>query len=158
MYHCHQCYRWYQYYRSCQYYNLINIIMTPINYPYYHLLSLASGIKHDHYCTSFVYHWYQYYHSYQYQYYHSLQYYHHNHYHHGVAFRGPIAEQYNVKPTCQPFCSTAVKALYVVAATVCKSSRTSSLCGPLLCVCGHCVCVSAVCYDSCACVSVCAGL
>ena len=26
-----------------------------------------------------------------------------------------------------------------------KSSRTSSLCGPLLCVCGHCICVSVLC-------------
>ena len=35
-----------------------------------------------------------------------------------------------------------------------NSSRTSSLCGPLLCVCGHCVCVYVlcVCYGTCACV------
>ena len=35
-----------------------------------------------------------------------------------------------------------------------ESSRTSSLCGPLLilCVYGHCICVSAVCYNTRACV------
>ena len=33
-----------------------------------------------------------------------------------------------------------------------KSSRTSSLCGPILCVRGHCICVSVVCYDTRACV------
>ena len=51
-----------------------------------------------------------------------------------VTFRGARPEQHNVKPTCQPFCSTAFKARYFVAATVYSSIRTSSSRGPLLCV------------------------
>ena len=67
---------------------------------------------------------------------------------HGVAFRGARAEQDNGKPTCQLFFSTAVKALSLWQPH--NSSLTSSFCGPLLCVCGHCMCVSAVlCYDTC---------
>ena len=42
---------------------------------------------------------------------------------HGVAFRGARAEQGNGKPTCQQVCSTAVKALYLVAATVQEQSH-----------------------------------
>ena len=41
----------------------------------------------------------------------------------GVAFGGASAEQDNGKPTCQLFCSTAVKALYLVAATVQEQSH-----------------------------------
>ena len=37
---------------------------------------------------------------------------------HGVVFRGARAEEDNGKPTCPLFCSTAVKAIYVVAITV----------------------------------------
>ena len=58
------------------------------------------------------------------------------------------AEHDNRKPTCQLLCSAAVKALYLMEAKVYNSSRTSSLCGPLLYVCGHCVRV-------CRCVRVC---
>ena len=77
---------------------------------------------------------------------------------HGVAFRGARAEQGNGKPTCQLFCSPAVKAHYFVAATVCNSSHTSRLCGPLLfiiCVCRHCLRVCAVCGCVRVCVFVC---
>ena len=60
----------------------------------------------------------------------------------GVAFRGARAEQDNGKATCQLFCSTAVKALYFVTATVQQQSHskfvwTSSM--RVLCVYAMCV-------------------
>ena len=42
---------------------------------------------------------------------------------HGVAFRGARAEQDNGKPTCQLFCSTAVKTFHLVAATIQEQSH-----------------------------------
>ena len=72
---------------------------------------------------------------------------------HGVAFRGDRAEHDNRKPTCQLFFSIAAKALYFVAATVQQETHiTSSSCGSLVRVCGHCICLSGVCYDTWACV------
>ena len=70
---------------------------------------------------------------------------------HGVALRGDRVEQDDGEPTCRLICSNSVNALYMVAATV-KSSRTSILCGPPLSTCGHCICLSVVWCDSCACV------
>ena len=42
---------------------------------------------------------------------------------HGVAFRGGRPEQDNGKPTCQLFCSTAVKTFHLVAATIQEQSH-----------------------------------
>ena len=42
---------------------------------------------------------------------------------HGVAFRGARAEQDDGKPICQLFCSTADKALYLVAPTAQEQSH-----------------------------------
>ena len=78
---------------------------------------------------------------------------------HGVAFRGARGDQDNGKATCPLFCSAVLKVIYFAAATVYNSTRTSSLCGPLLCECGHCLsCLCCVCYGTCACVQVRAGL
>ena len=70
---------------------------------------------------------------------------------HGVAFRGARAEQDNGKPTHWLFCYCRKISLFCGGhCTI--SSRTSSWREPLLCVCGHSVCVYRVCYDKCACV------
>ena len=50
----------------------------------------------------------------------------------------------NQKRVCQLLFSTVVKALYLVAATVQEQSHIN-LCGLLLCVFGHCICVSVLC-------------
>ena len=70
---------------------------------------------------------------------------------HGVTFCGAKAEQDNGKPTCQLFYSTVVKALYLVAATVQEQSHIK-FAWTTTSVCGHCISVSAVCCNTCACV------
>ena len=67
------------------------------------------------------------------------------------TFRGAKAEQDNGKPTCQLFYSTVVKALYLVAATVQEQSHIK-FAWTTTSVCGHCISVSAVCCNTCACV------
>ena len=66
---------------------------------------------------------------------------------HEVDFRRARTEQDNEKTTSRLFCSTPVKALYLVAATAYNnSSRTLCLCGPIRrSVGGDCVSVSVLC-------------
>ena len=80
---------------------------------------------------------------------------------HGVAFRAR-AEQGDGNPTCQLFCSTAVKALYFVAPTVQQQSHikvvwTTTTTKRVWTLHMH-ACLWCVCYDTCACVEARAGL
>ena len=79
---------------------------------------------------------------------------------HGVASRGARADQVNGKPTCPLFCSAVLKVICFVAATVYSSTRTSSLCGPLLCECGHRLSCLVLCvlWYVCVCVGACGSV
>ena len=75
---------------------------------------------------------------------------------HGDAFRRARAEQDYRKPTCQPLLQRTT-----IASSFPRSysyGHYYCVCGPLLCMCGHDVCVYALCVCSVYCVCVCTGL
>ena len=62
----------------------------------------------------------------------------------------PSKKMENPHVSC--FAAMPKKIMYFVATTVLQNLHIKfvCLCGPLQCVCGHCICVSVVCSDTCA--------